>query len=155
MLYICTINLSQMTTRTVYQKDNIDFTTGEVTSTSRIIKKEIKKETFLMCYIEDICTLAKCPQSEVAIVLGCLKYIEYNTNELVLTAARRKEIAQDINIKDNTFKMGMSRLYKRNIFVKLGEPGYERIYLNPRLFFKGSDLERENVLTLTLQYNLI
>ena len=82
-----------MNNKRILEKLEVNYETGEITKSTKIVTKKIEREKFLRCYVQDMCTLAKCPQSEIAIVLSSLSYLDYETNELVFTAARRKEIA--------------------------------------------------------------
>jgi hypothetical protein len=140
--------------KTIFEKQEFDLSTGEVTSVSRIVKKEVPKDQFVFCYVNDICTLQKCPQSEIGIVLGCLPYLDYNTNEVVLSPARKKKIAQECNITDGTFRISIMRLFQKNILIKMVEEDITKTYLNPRLFFFGNDIHRAEVLQLTIEYKL-
>jgi hypothetical protein len=141
--------------KTLYTKHSINHETGEVLTSNKLVSKKVPREKFASCFIKDICLLARCPQSEIAIVLGCLQYLEWNTNELILNASRRKELAKEINIKDTTFKIGMSRLYQKNIFVKIETNGITKIYLNPTLFFVGDEISKLNICSITYEYKLI
>lgn len=102
------------------------------------------------CYLDDIAALAKCSGAEQSVVLCCLKYLDYNTNELVLNSQRRKEICECGNLKLNTVNTAISRLYKKNIFVK----DDNKTYLNPKMFFYGTDLERHNKFKLSINYEI-
>lgn len=134
----------------VYSHTCEDFTTGEIKERT-FIKKEVKnQEMFVRTYIEDIGALAKCSGAEQSVILCCLKYLDYNTNELILNKQRRNEICECGGLKLNTVNTAISRLYKKSIFVK----HEDRVYLNPKLFFYGSDIARNQLFELKIQYQI-
>ena len=140
-----------MSKKVVFQRDTIDADTGELINTVRVIKRSVTNESFIRAYVEDICKIVKCTGAEMAVILCSLKYIDYNTNEFHINKNRRNEITELAGITKNTFNCCMYKLYKKNIFIK-HENG--NIYLNPRLFFFGSDVERSKILKLTIMYEI-
>ena len=94
--------------------------------------------------------LARCSKAEQSVVLCSLQYLDYNTNELILHAGRRSDIATCGDLKISTVNMAISSLYKKNIFIKKDQ----RVYLNPELFFYGTDLARNQVRELVIRYEL-
>ena len=110
----------------------------------------VEKEMFVRAYVDDICRLAKCNRSEQSFILASLKYIDYNTNELVLTSSRREWIANMGNMKMNTLNIAVSTLYKKGILIKVDK----QTYLNPKLFFFGTDIERNKCFALVIKYEI-
>jgi quinolinate synthase len=137
--------------QTIYTKSELDASTGEVITKEWLTKKVSNSEQFIRTYIDDICTLAKCRGSEQSFILCSLKYLDYNTNELVLNPARRTEIAQCANMKMNTLNMAVSSLYKKNMLIKVDQ----KTYLNPKLFFYGTDIARNTVFKLVINYQIV
>ena len=107
----------------------------------------MKKE---FVYFQNYELLAKCSGAEISTVLCCLKYIDWNTNEIVFNNLRRKEIAECGNLKLNTVYSSIQRLIKKNIFVK----NKGKLLLNPTLFFFGDDPSRMKMFELKLQYHI-
>lgn len=140
-----------MSTKTVYTQNTLDVTTGELQEKVWITKKVENKEMFIRTYVDDICRLAKCNRSEQSFILASLKYLDYNTNELILTASRREWIANIGNMKMNTLNIAVSTLYKKGILIKVNK----ETYLNPKLFFFGSDIERNKCFALVIKYEII
>lgn len=133
----------------IYTKTQVDEN-GEVKQYEFLTRKVKNTEQFIRAYLDDIAALAKCSGAEQSVVLCCLKYLDYNTNELVLNSQRRKEICECGNLKLNTVNTAISRLYKKNIFVK----DDNRTYLNPKMFFYGTDLERHSKFKLSINYEI-
>ena len=136
--------------KTLYETKTLDYETGEIKSSTWVRGKKLSQESFVRTYIGDIGILAKCSGSEVSIVLCSLQYVDWETNEIVLTSQRRKEVADCGNLTMNTVNNGISRLVKKNIFIR--HEG--KLILNPKLFFFGSDLGRTKLFELKLQYEL-
>lgn len=137
--------------KVVFQRDTIDAETGELVNSVRVIKRSVTQESFIRAYVEDICKIVKCTGAEMAIILCSLKYINYNTNEFNVNKNRRNEISEMAGISKNTFNCSMHKLYRKNIFIKHDNGN---IYLNPRLFFFGSDVKRSEILKLTISYDI-
>lgn len=132
----------------IFTENNVDEQTGEITPTRWITKEVKNQEHFMRTYIQDLGVLAKCSKAEQSVVLCCLKYVSYSTNELLLNSSRRKELVGCTGLSINTINTAISRLYKKNIFVK----DITGNYLNPKLFFYGTDLDRSKIIDLTLRY---
>lgn len=136
----------------VFTQTQLDTETGELIPT-RWIKKEVKStEMFIRTYIQDIGALAKCSKAEQSIVLCCLKYLDYNTNKIYLDPQRKEEICETSGIKRNTINSALPRLVKKNILIKDSLNSYT---LNPVLFFFGTDVERNNLFNLTIEYKIV
>lgn len=135
----------------VFERNLVDLDSGELVSTERVIRREVMQESFIKTYVSDICKLAMCTPAEVSLILCGLQFIDYNTNEFILNKARRNILSTQIGISINTLNCSITKLYKKNILVK-HENG--NIYLNPRLFFFGTDVERAEILKLTIMYEI-
>lgn len=103
-------------------------------------------------YFKNAPLLSPCSKAEIVTLLCSLPYIDYNTNELILTTARRIELSKSADLKPNTISIAISKLTERNILIK--DKDTKQLFLNPKLFFFGSDIERTKALELTLRYEL-
>lgn len=139
-----------MSQKTIYTENTLDLSTGEIIPKRWITKKVANEEQFARAYIKDIGALAKCSGAEQSVVLCSLQYLDYNTNELALNTGRRQDIATCGGLKISTVDMAISKLYKKNIFIRKDK----KIYLNPELFFYGTDLARNTVRELVIRYEL-
>jgi hypothetical protein len=102
-------------------------------------------------FIEDIGALAKCSGAEKGVVLCSLQYLDYDTNEFILTPERRAAICVCGNIRPDTVSSAISRLLKKNIIIKKSGSTY---ILNPKIFFYGKDLARASVVEATMVYEI-
>ncbi len=136
--------------KTIYTNETQDLQTGEVITRQFITRNVKNTEMFVRAYIEDIGSLAKCSGAEQSVVLCCTKYLDYDTNQLVLTPDRRQEICECGNLTINTVNSAISRLYKKNILQRVEG----KIFLNPKLFFFGKDIEREKMFKLEINYSI-
>lgn len=140
-----------MKQRTVFEHTEIDYQTGEL-----IKHKSVKKVTqttgdFLLAYVEAIGKLAGCSGTQVKVVLACLSYVDYNTNELLLNPNRREQISNLTHLAKDTVNTAISQLYKKHIFIRENKTSY----LNPHLFFKGKDLERDTWFRIHFDYKIL
>lgn len=139
--------------KTIYSSQTVDLETGEVKSSKVITKKKLTTESFIQTYTQDLGVLLKCTKGQIdlLICLMNLGFVEFNTNEVILTAARRKQVADCANIKQASIYNSVNGLKNKSIII---EDNYGKQYLNPKLFFYGYEIEREKVLKLTLSYHL-
>lgn len=107
-------------------------------------------ESFVRAYIQDIGALARCSASEISTVLCSLKYLDYDTNEIVFTSSRRKEVQECANLKPSTFNNALTSLKKKNILIQEDS----KYILNPKLFFYGSELSRMKMFELKICYEI-
>lgn len=136
----------------VYQENQPDLQTGELVPVRTITREVESKERFLKMYVEDIAPYINCTNSEKNLI-GCLSnlgYIEYNTNEIILSSHRREQLASCANIQINSLNNSISRMLKKHIFIKDGK----RMLLNPTFFFVGEEIERAKQLNLLFKYNM-
>lgn len=136
--------------KTVYTQTELDKETGELIPTRWITRKNLNQEQFIRAYIQDIGALAKCSGAEVSTILCSLEYLEFNSPKIILNPERRKSICECANISTNTFNSALSRLTKKNLLVKTGYNTYE---LNPKLFFYGDDLTRDQLI-ISIKYEV-
>jgi fructose/tagatose bisphosphate aldolase len=138
--------------RTVFTSTQYDGSTGEVTK-NVVIKKKVKtQEQFVQAYCEDLGSLLKCSNGQINLLIALinLQYIEFNTNEIVVTPARRDIIAEKINLSTGAIYNAISALKKKNIILNDGK----QMFLNPKLFFYGSELAREKMFQLSIDYTI-
>jgi len=135
----------------VFTQVTEDYQTGEVIKREIFRKSVENKEQFVRTYIEDIGLLAKCSGAETSTMLCLLKYTDYNTNKLFITADRRREISDSSGLKLGTVHTAISRLVKKNLLVKCSSSTY---ILNPKIFFYGADPERSKVFEAIIRYEI-
>jgi hypothetical protein len=140
-----------MARKTVLRTQTVDGNTGEVKEMVSVTKEVKNTEKFLLAYMEDIGKLIGCTKGEITIVLACLQFVDYNTNELVLTPVRRSKICAMTKMTKDSFYTTVGRLYKKNIFIRENNT----VYLNPKLFFRGKDIEREKWFSIHLNYKIL
>lgn len=135
----------------VMTKTKENYETGEVIEKEIYRKQVANAEQFIRMYLEDIGALAKCSGAEKGVILCSMKYIDYATNEFILTPERRKDICNCGDIKPDTVSTAISRLQKKHIIIKKSGSTY---ILNPKLFFYGKDIDRATVLKATIAYEI-
>jgi hypothetical protein len=131
------------TGRILYQKDVVDFQTGEIAQTEREIRIP-KEPDFVKLYLDDLVMLKDIPQWVSGILYGLLKRMNYQ-NEIVLNATIKKRIADDLGIAARTIDNALVTFAKKNILTRVGLGVYQA---NPYLFGKG---EWNNIRKIRLQ----
>lgn len=135
----------------VMTKTRENYQTGEIVEKEIYRKQVANAEQFIRVYLEDIGALAKCSGAEKGVILCSMKYLDYATNEFILTPERRKEICICGGIKPDTVSSSISRLLKKNLIIKKSGSTY---ILNPKLFFYGKDIDRAGVIKATISYQI-
>jgi len=145
-LYLYQLKIDNMST--VYTKQVISEH-GELKETI-VIKKVTTKEQFTRLYLQDIGALVKCSKAEQSVLFCLLQYVNYDSNMIIIDSGVRVRICQCADIKQNTLSIALSRLFKKNILIKIEKS----MFLNPKLFFYGTDIDRAKMLNLTISYEL-
>lgn len=136
--------------KTVYERNNVDEN-GELTSKTWLTSTKVTTEAFIKVYLKDIAVLCRCSGAEISTALACCDYVTLDTNELVLNAQRRKEIVEITELRPSTVNIAISKLYKKDIFIRKDN----KTYLNPLLFFKGDEIKKGSILALIKKYEII
>lgn len=137
--------------KVVFTKETQDMQTGEIVKREIFRKQVANTEQFVRAFIEDIGALAKCSGAEKGVVLCSLQYLDYDTNEFILTPERRAAICTCGDIRPDTVSSAISRLLKKNIIIKKSGSTY---ILNPKIFFYGKDLARASIVEATMVYEI-
>ncbi len=124
---------------------------GNMISMTTKTKYKANAEQFARVFFQDIGVLASCSGAEKGIVLSCLQYLDYNTNQFILTPERRDEICKNADLSAKTISGTLSNLRRKNIIIK--QRGYSFI-LNPNILFYGDERERKTVIDATAEYKL-
>lgn len=135
----------------VYTKTVMDAD-GNVLENTNLFVQGVSYQLFVKMMFNEIGVLAKCSKAEQSVVLCCTQWLEFDTNEIILTPSRRDDICKCGGLTKNTVNITIAHLYKKNIFIKNKEK--KKTYLNPRLFFYGKDFLSGNILTLVNTYKL-
>lgn len=137
--------------KTIYTHETVDATTGE-TSTIKTIRKEVKtKEEFVMLYIKHLALVAKLPHYALQTLLCISPVIEWETGEFSLTAKNMFEITNCSGLKETSIRNALTYLKKRNFITRKGNNWYQ---VNPNIFFKGTDLDRDKLFKLTYEWEI-
>jgi hypothetical protein len=136
--------------KTLYTNQTIDYTTGEVKNSSWLKREDASTEQFAKLYFQYLNVLIECRGAEVSTFLYCVSYAIYNTNEVILSPARKLEICKATKLKVSTVNAAIATLIQKNILVKMDR----RLYIHPLIFFSGTDAERFNLLKFTSNFHL-
>lgn len=140
-----------MKNTTVYTSTEKDFETGEIKSTKFITKTVKTKEEFVILYMKHIALIAKLPHFELQTLLCLAPNIEWETGEFTLDSKTMSKITECSGLGEGSIRNAISKLKKKNIVQRKKTNWYQ---LNPDLFWKGSEIEREKQFTLSYQWNI-
>lgn len=136
----------------VFEKLTIDGQTGEIITATVISKKVKDVEHFVQTYCDDLGALLKCSKGQIDLLIAIInsRFMEFDTNEVILNSARRNDIADKTGLTLSSIYNLTIALKKKNILVE----NEGRIYLNPKLFFYGEQLSREKMFSLSIDYTI-
>ena len=138
--------------QTVYTAQILDHITGEIKE-SKFIKKSVKDvDEFLILYIKHIALIARLPHYQLQTLLCLAPCIEWNTGEFTLDTRTMDKIISCSGIKEQSIRNSVSALKKRNILQRIKSNWYK---LNPDIFWKGSELERQKSFEVTYQWDIL
>ncbi len=136
----------------VFTKQTVDGKTGELIMEETFHTQSDAAEQFARIFFRDMGILAKCSGAEKGTVLSCLQFLDYNTNEFILTPNRRDAICLNADIKSQTLTAALTSLRKKNILIK--NRGYSYT-LNPNILFYGEEKERKKMISNVAEYQLV
>ena len=137
--------------RNLFMKETRDMQTGEVVKQEIYSKQTDNAEQFARIFFHDIEHLAKCTGAEKGVVLCCMRYLEYNTNELIITPERREAISIACDSTPHTVSVSISKLRKKNIIIKKSSSTY---IINPNILFYGDEKGRKQAVRDLAEYKI-
>lgn len=130
----------------------IDKESGEEITSRRVIKQTIAREKFMAIYLQDASGYLEIESTVHFKVLFALwQLAEFDTNELILIKSKKEEIAAKLEYAYKTVDNAITQLAKKQIIIRKNTSVY---YLNPKFFWKGSEIARSKALEVVLQYNI-
>lgn len=122
--------------------ETIDKQTGEVTyvTTHKTFNVKVSPDKFYMTYIDSLSSFYKLRfADDIKLLTKFCEIAAYNTGEVNLPAAKRREIEVKLGIGQAAFSRSTKRLNELGLIK--GERG--AYIVNPKIFWKGSLKERE------------
>lgn len=120
---------------------------------AKYIKKEVRSTSeFIQLYFEHVSTLAKLPRIEYSTLMCIIKHISWKDNDFQMGSKTMQEIVECSGLKVGSIHNALSRLTKRNILQRVKHGWYK---LNPKIFWKGSELDRQKQFTLVYEWNIV
>jgi len=126
--------------------------TGEILESKKFYKQRVEKDKFMMVYLESMGSILKINSPiEYKVLLTLWEMSEFESNRIILVKSIKKEIANNLGYVFKTVENAISRLLKKNLLVKRERSIY---YLNPKYFFKGSEIARAKAIKVIFDFNL-
>lgn len=137
--------------KTVYTENTITAETGELTARKWITRQDVSRQNFVIMYLDDLSKLNQLSPASTKLLQALCIYLEYDTNEFYLNPARKQELVKYTGLKLETINQGITKLFKKNLLIRINTGTYQ---MNPKLFFKGSEMTRAKYLELTIRYEI-
>lgn len=130
----------------------VDYETGEVKEETKVVKKKVSRDRFIMVYLNDLSVLMDLSRGAEHRVLEWMwNASEHGTNRVIIVRAVKDEIASQLGINVQTISNVLRNLKRKQLIIQ--PPKTRSIYyLNPRFFFKGSEVERNSTMKVLIQY---
>jgi hypothetical protein len=138
--------------RTIYTEKQRDPETNQLVTTRTISKTAKDKDAFVAMYIEHIGTMAKLPHYELQTLLCLTPHIDWDNGVISISSYVQDKILECSGLKYSSIRSALSRLAKRNFITKVKSNWYQ---INPELFWKGSELERDKQFQLIYQWDIL
>lgn len=135
----------------IFQKieSYVDYETGELKEQVKVIKKTIDRDEFMMVYLDSISSMLKIHSPIELKCLICLwSMSEFESNKVYIVKEVKQDIAEKTGYKFKTVENAISRLSIKNLLIRKSTSVY---YLNPKYFFRGSDIARSQAIKLILE----
>jgi predicted transcriptional regulator len=126
----------------------IDFDSGELKHDFRQRTLQVEKEPdYVKLYLQDILKIKDLSKGSNAVLMALLRRMTYD-NKIILIAAIKREISEELNIKMVTINKAIDSFLKTDIIRRTDRGIY---VLNPYLFGRGS-WEAVRQIRLTIHY---
>lgn len=145
-------NSGKPKTRIVETHTTIDYESGEITHEDRLIQRRVSADRFIMVYLDDMASILGLSKgAEYKVLMWLWERSEFDTNKIVVVKAVKKEMEQELGIAYRTIVNSITSLTRKNLLLN---PDRSVYYLNPKFFFKGSDIARRKQIRVLLEYDL-
>lgn len=126
-----------------HESTTVDKETGEIITTNKTYSIKTDPENFYMTYIESLASFFKIGTIlDVKVLVKFCTIAEYNSGRVLVTSEVRKEIMEFLNID----KYRLSRSIKQLRELNLITGDYGTYYLDPAVFWKGTNSMRRSLL---------
>lgn len=131
-----------------------DSQTGEILQSTKElgIVRVVAADEFIKVYLSDISGIIGIGSGKDRDILACFFQIAgYGTNEFFAVKSVKEKIATALNTTLGNIDNAIKKFCSKNILIRKDRSVY---ILNPKYFFKGEDIKRNEVLTLVSTYML-
>ena len=114
--------------------EHVDYTTGEVKTRSITKRFRGDEPGYIKVYLDDISYLHGLPTTTGDLLQELLKYVTYQTQEIILNASIKKRISEATGMAMQTLNNKLQDLLRAGIIDRIATGTF---VLNPYLFGKG------------------
>ncbi len=130
----------------------------EVDADGNTVKRVVKdftvvkdKDPFFRVYIDHLALLNRFSNTQKKFLFAVAALVEFDTNKICFNGETNPKIEKLAAITSGQRRTCISSLTKMGILVKVAHLVYQ---LSPNMFFKGSDVERSNILVMEYRFHL-
>lgn len=126
-----------------HEQTHVDTETGEVITTSKTFNVKVNQDEFYMVYIENMAGFFNLKSAvEIKILTKFCIMADFNTGRVLLPSSLRNDLLQFLGISSQQLTNAIRHLKDNGLLE--GEKGV--YYINPMIFWKGSNEVRSNLL---------
>lgn len=130
----------------------VDHTTGEITHEDKLIQRRVSAEKFIMVYLNDMGNIFQLTSdAQYKVLIALWKRTEFGTNKVIVVKSVKNDIVKETGVKFRTIANALTSLTKKGLLIRKDRSVY---YLNPKYFFKGSDIQRRQQIRVLIEYNI-
>jgi hypothetical protein len=129
-----------------------DFQTGEVKTIKTVVSKKVSREKFIKVYLEDISgILGITSQTEFKVLYKLWQLADWGTNQVLIYKEVKEQIGLEVGKSYSGVSNAVASLVKKGILKSVGRMKY---MLNPKLFFKGEEIEKSSIIEAYMRYEI-
>lgn len=138
---------------TTFEKTETFIDSDGVVTASKSINYKVTKDhdSFFRVYVDHIAMINRLTHSEIKFLNAIASLVDWDTNKITFGGAINDKIKELAQMGDNVRRHCVSSLAKKNILIREAHVSY---MLNPKIFFRGSEIERSKVLQLQYRFEI-
>jgi len=137
------MNKTKMVGTTI--KEIVDHSTGEIIDTEieKHFKTKVEKDKFFVIYLKYLSSFYGLTSAlDIKLLIKMCELSEYNEGKVVISTGVRCDIMKELKTASSNISRSLKSLKNKSLIT--GDKGV--YYINPQLFWKGSEVTRQESL---------
>lgn len=132
-----------MANKLKHEITQVDKETGEIITTSKTFSIKTTQDTFYMSYIEYLSPVLQLKsQLDKDVLMYFCMMAEYNTGKVSLSTQERQDLLTKLDVASQALSRSVNNL--KEVDLISGDRGL--YYINPKVFWKGTNETRDKLL---------